>query len=342
MNVAERISTQHGTSPARMPGVDDYLTDVLSYLAASGYHFIPLTPLTHQRFNARAASHTYPSLRHILGWNVALPVSDDVQPLSASVAQANTLLGDSTPHSAVRVASLDEDLFLHFAYPTNEDNAIFFGPDTCRFVCILRQWAPETALHALTQATQKPVRILAAGCGSGTGGITAIHMLTAMAQDTELTLLDINPRALESAAINAKFAQVPATIRLSDGFQNLTSAFDLIIATPPFIEDEQERTYQHGDAQLGRSLSDQLATEVLAYLAPGGTLILNTGATIVGGSDGLLANLHTPLQQSSCNWSYAEIDPDVFGQKLDRPAYHRAERIAAIGVIATRPQQVRS
>jgi hypothetical protein len=34
------------------------------------------------------------------------------------------------------------------------------------------------------------------------------------------------------------------------------------------------------------------------------------------------------------NFGYEEIDPDVFGEELDRQAYADADRIAAVGLTA--------
>jgi hypothetical protein len=37
--------------------------------------------------------------------------------------------------------------------------------------------------------------------------------------------------------------------------------------------------------------------------------------------------------------AYTEIDPDVFGEELDRPPYDRADRIAVVGVTVDRIEQ---
>jgi hypothetical protein len=34
-------------------------------------------------------------------------------------------------------------------------------------------------------------------------------------------------------------------------------------------------------------------------------------------------------------WSYAEVDPDVFGEELETPAYADADRIAAVVLTVT-------
>ena len=342
MNAAERWNKYDEPLPATARGLDNYLLKLLCLLRASDYHFMTPTPLTHQRFIRQSVIYGRRSLRDIFGWNLGFQWSGELQPFLAVMARADVLLGNGTLRSAVRVASLDDDLFLHSSYPTNDDSAIFFGPDTYRFVRFLQQWGAVFSLPDVTCLKQKPKRVLDVGCGSGAGGIAAVRMLAAKGQETLLTLSDINPRALQFASVNAEFARLPATTVLSDGFEHLGGEFDLIITNPPYMEDEQERLYRHGGAQLGRTLSVRLATEALAHLAPGGSLVLYTGVAIVDGIDGFLADLQQPLQQSGCTWSYTEVDPDEFGEELERPAYRRAERIAAVGLIVTRPQQSRS
>ena len=39
---------------------------------------------------------------------------------------------------------------------------------------------------------------------------------------------------------------------------------------------------------------------------------------------------------AGCTMAYREIDPDVFGEELERPAYRDVERIAAIGAVFRR------
>jgi methylase of polypeptide subunit release factors len=113
-------------------------------------------------------------------------------------------------------------------------------------------------------------------------------------------------------------------------------AFDLIVANPPYLNDEEARTYRHGGGRWGEALSARILAEGLARLAPGGRLILYTGATIVAGADPLLELLQPHLEQCGWPWSYRELDPDVFGEELEQPAYRDAERIAAVALVVQR------
>jgi methylase of polypeptide subunit release factors len=312
------------------------LLDLLAEIGASGYRFITPSPLTHHRFLSHcndAGSRTH---RDIFGWNRVFH-QDDVSPfLLTTMARAGVLRTDAGYRSGVRIASIDADLFLHSTFPTTDEASVFFGPDTYRFVRFVRDFIRAHPVVRKGSVHLPPMRILDIGCGSGAGGIAAARAVIDSGRDVVLTLADISAQALAYAAVNAAFAQIPATTILSDGVGNIAGDFDLIIANPPYLHDEAKRLYRHGGARLGRALSLRLATESLDRLAPGGTLLLYTGVVIVDGVDGLLAELQMPLQQSGCHWSYAEIDPDVFGEELEQPTYRHADRIAAVGLIATR------
>lgn len=319
---------------------------LLTQIATTGYRFITPTPLTHHRFLDRCSSSETRTLRDIFGWNRVFQ-RDDVSPsMLTAMTNAGVISDDASAlsiienlRSNVRIASIESDLFLHSAFPTTDEASVFFGPDTYRFVRFVGNFFRTNCATTISHAQPRPWRILDIGCGSGAGGIVAARACANLGHDVTLTLADISAQALTFAAINAAFANITATTILSDGVHNISGDFDLIIANPPYLHDQTKRLYRHGGERLGRALSVRLATESLGRLAPGGTLLLYTGVVIVGGIDGLLAELQMPLHQSECQWSYAEIDPDVFGEELEQPAYRHAERIAAVGLIATHSKQ---
>ncbi len=39
-----------------------------------------------------------------------------------------------------------------------------------------------------------------------------------------------------------------------------------------------------------------------------------------------------------CSLRYREIEPDIYGEELEKAAYADVERIAAIGVVVEKPQ----
>jgi hypothetical protein len=90
---------------------------------------------------------------------------------------------------------------------------------------------------------------------------------------------------------------------------------------------------------LGARISIDWARAAIPKLAPGGRLLLYTGSAIVtGGRDRLREALQATAQAAGASLRYREIDPDVFGEELEKPAYREAERIAAVGAVITRPR----
>ncbi|MDB5929653.1 MAG: Protein-N(5)-glutamine methyltransferase PrmC, methylates polypeptide chain release factor [Polaromonas sp.] len=310
--------------------VPDSLVLLGCWLRQAGYAFTTVTPTTHGRVNVRRGAEVASTLRDVFGWSRPFPA--DLLPTapmvwlrdSGLVAQRGELL-----HSKVRFSTLGGQLYAHSAYPTTAADAVFFGPDTYRFAALIEA---ELARQPLPDGT----RILDIGCGAGPGGIAAA--LASPAGRTELLLADINPQALEFARANAALAGLPAVrFQQSDLYEALGDGFDLIVANPPYLLDAGERTYRHGGGPLGSGLSLRIVREGLARLAPGGRLVLYTGAPVVDGQDAFGQEAQALLRQAGCPFSYREIDPDVFGEELDAPAYRQAERIAAVALVATRP-----
>lgn len=147
---------------------------------------------------------------------------------------------------------------------------------------------------------------------------------------------DINPAALQMTVVNAACAGIAVKPALGNALRAVQGDFDLIISNPPYLEDAAQRAYRHGGAGLGRALSVRIAEEALGRLVPGGRLLLYTGVAVVGGVDAFLADIQPSLTASQFDWSYSEIDPDVFGEELDQPAYAHVDRIAAVGLTVTR------
>lgn len=325
---AQRSTQTPNTSQA------ECLLDLLRMLADSDYRFTTTTPRTHQHVIASRAAQGS-DLRDIFGWN--LPFAENVvSPAMLALMHAAEIL---RPHvtgwqSRVRVATLGSHQFLHSAYPTADPASVFFGPDTYRFVRFMRQaWAGLTMIKHLGE----PSRILDIGCGSGAGGVALASHLADAGIASEVTMNDINPLALHYTEINAQAAGIKVTTALGDSVTAVAGEFDLIICNPPYLDDTAQRAYRHGGARLGRALSVRIAAQALTRLAPGGSLLLYTGVAMVDGFDPFLAELLPLLSAASCKWEYEEIDPDIFGEELERPVYAHAERIAAVGLIATRP-----
>jgi methylase of polypeptide subunit release factors len=301
---------------------DDALLELLGALKEAEYRFIAVTPATHQRVIARHEEAR--DLRGVFGWN--LPFRQEVlpRPMLEMLRRAGTLEEhDGRLKSRLRVASLGEQLFLHSSFPTEDEDAVFFGPDTYRFASLLAEELPR--LGTVT-------RVVDIGAGSGAGGIVAAGLLPGV----KATLSDVNARALRLAAVNARHAGVEAELVEGPGLEAVAGPVDLIIANPPYVMDESDRTYRDGGGMHGAQLSLDWALEAARRLEPCGHMILYTGVAMVEGRDELKAALERKLPPLGCSLRYREIDPDVFGEELEKPPYRDVERIAAVAAVIRR------
>ena len=295
-------------------------------LQQRAYRFVAVTPATHDRVLRREAKST--SLESIFGWSRPFQPDEIENCLMELLEQADAIeFASGECKSKVRFATVGDSLFVHSAFPTTEADSVFFGPDTYRFVRFLR-----TALADIT--TRNPLRLVDIGAGSGAGGIIAAK---AIAASTDLVLADINRNALAFSAINATLNDLPKTRTIfSDVLGGVEEAADVIVANPPYLVDQDQRLYRHGGSELGTALALRIAEESMAKLVPGGRLALYSGAPIVNGHDVLLECLRPVLQLYASHFVYEEIDTDVFGEELDKPAYAHVDRIAAVGLTATK------
>lgn len=312
------------------------LVSVLRHVDDMGYRFTTTTPLTHQRLLDYRGGEPGTTLRDVFGWNLPFLAGAVAPDLLDLMTRVGILVRRGAfRKSAMRIASVDDLLFLHSAFPTTDQTAVFFGPDTYRFIRFVQSHLPTVIANA---SMDTPLRLLDIGCGSGAGGIVVARTVRRAGLAVDATLNDINPLALDISALNAQHADVSVNLALGDVLDSVVGDFDLIIANPPFLDDAQQRAYRHGGAGLGRALSLRIAADALTRLAPGGRLLLYTGVAMIEGTDPFLAELAPLLAASGCDWRYEEIDPDIFGDELLRPTYAHVDRIAAIGLVATRPR----
>lgn len=297
-------------------------------LLDDGYRFVTVSPATHQRVVDRPDRRWAVDLRDVFGWSK--PFRPDVVPqaLFELMQEAGVLepFRDGW-RSRVRLSTLNESIFVHSAYPTQAEDAVFFGPDTYRFARAIGQ-------H-LAQRTAPVRRAVDVGCGAGPGAIVVARARP----DARVWALDINRAALDATAVNAVMAATPNVIpcesNLLDGVEG---DFDLIVANPPYLNDPSQRAYRHGGGSLGAQLSISILESGVQRLAPGGALVLYTGVAIVDGTDPFLEHARAVLDGTSFAWQYEEIDPDVFGEELETPVYANTERIAAVVLTAARPR----
>lgn len=310
---------------------DAALLSLARSLQDAGYRFETVTPATQARVNARPGNERADGVAGVFGWSrpfraEALP-GDWLSRLQE--AGAVEPLGDGAWRPTLRASTLGGRLFLHSAWPTTAPDAVFFGPDTVRFVA---------AIERHLSARERPVRrAVDVGCGAGPGAIA----VAARCPDAQVFGVDINDAALRLARLNALLAGTGnVDFRRSDLLGALEGRFDLVVANPPYLLDtsaEKARAYRHGGGSLGEGLSLAIAGLAGTRLEPGGSLLLYTGSAIVDGHDHLRQAIERRLaDEAELAWTYEELDPDVFGEELDEPAYAHADRIAVVLLTVTR------
>lgn len=301
------------------------LLELLEQLRAIDYEFVTSTPSSHARVVGRSEKRRARTLRDVLGWS--LPFAPEVVPApilellhrAGVVAHAD----DGQMRATIRVSKVRESLFIHSAYPTESVDAVFLGPDSYRFANFIKDRMGRLPDGA---------RILDYGAGAGVGGISAAWGL----RDARLTLADINPKALFLASINAEAAGVGFETVQVKRPADLHDDFDLIVTHPPFMIDRDRRFYRDGGDLYGGQLSLDWVIDAMTMLRQGGKLVLHTGVSIVDGRDVFFDALRRQVPPEEWNLDYLELDPDIFGEELEQPAYAEVERIAAVGLVLER------
>jgi methylase of polypeptide subunit release factors len=301
------------------------LLELLQLLERAGYDFTAVTNATHALVVTRQNKQKAATLRDVFGWS--LPFAPDFLPaaMMSLLDEAGVLERQGELlRSGVRVARIHGQSIIHSAYPTQDRDAVFFSPDTYRFADFVR---------AELGRIPGVKRMVDLGAGPGGGSIAAAPLVP----NARITLCDINPGALRLARINARHAGVEVEI-VEGSLDAVGGAFDAVIANPPFMVDEESRTYRDGGDMHGGRMSLDWGVAAAERLSPGGRLLLYTGSAIVEGRDALREALEREMGRRGCSIRYREIDPDIYGEELEKPAYAEVERIAAVGAVVEKPQ----
>jgi methylase of polypeptide subunit release factors len=335
------------------------LLKLLGALKKEQYSFTTISPLSHLRINtrqdhprARVIDPADPqsklqSLRDVFGWSRAFEEFSFDAEILKCMREADIVKPKKTHlSSSLRVSSYhfypepitktypvlenaeQNLLFLHSAFPTTGNDAVFFGPDTYRYLNLIDQVIGQ-------RGDVTTLRMLDIGCGAGPGAI----LMARRFPKAEVFATDINHAALALAQVNAQFAETyNVRVAYSDLLTDMSGPFDVITANPPYLVDKDQRAYRHGGGPLGAELALRMLKASIRRLNPGGQFILYTGVAINDGFDAfkheVVAYLHT-LRPYKFSWRYQELDPDIFGEEMFNQAYAETDRIAAVALIVT-------
>lgn len=307
-------------STANDASADMALLDLIGLLNDHDYRFVTPTPATHARVLSRPDRRQAADLRDIFGWS--LPFAPELPPQPVlECLRAGGALREEGPmlRSRLRASTLGDDLYLHSAFPTDQEDSVFFGPDSYRFAGLIGA--------ELKACPLKPdARIADIGGGAGVGALVAARTCP----QAQVIMTDVNPKALRLARINAAAAGMEIETVEGSGLDGVAPPLDLITLNPPYIIDEAGRTYRDGGGMHGGKLSLDLTIEAMDRLADKGRVLLYTGSAILKGADPLRDALAREAEQRGLRLDYREIDPDVFGEELVKPQYRDVERIALI------------
>ncbi|MDN5351385.1 MAG: rRNA (guanine1207-N2)-methyltransferase [Clostridiales bacterium] len=129
-----------------------------------------------------------------------------------------------------------------------EETLFHFESDIGLFSKDHVDYASDLLLNAITPFSGSALDL---GCGYGPIGI-----VLAKVYGVDVTMTDVNPKALRFAAHNVALNGVEATLVESDGFEKIESSFDVIVLNPPI--------------HAGKQLIFDLYDGAYAHLVPGG------------------------------------------------------------------------
>lgn len=128
-----------------------------------------------------------------------------------------------------------------------------FFTDSGVFSKKMIDYGSQVLLNALE--VEKGGRLLDVGCGYGTLGIAL-----AKTKGLDVTMVDVNHRALDLAKKNAEKNHVSANIFQSSVYDNVEGEFDYIISNPPI--------------RAGKEIVHRIISESINHLVVGGALTI--------------------------------------------------------------------
>jgi len=241
------------------------------YLQAMRYAFAARSVAEIKEARRRAPRDS--SLIDLFGWGRAVPKSK-VPGRLHDLMYTSGVMGHGEGgmiYSRVRAATLDDMVLFHTSGPEAQRDAVFLGPDTQRFL---------DHLQSRLAGTRQLKRIVEIGCGNGAAAI----WLARRFPSAQVIGSDVNQNALMLAKVNCELAGLAnLSLRRSDILAAIEGKFDLIACNPPFVADDQDRTYRNGGGSYGMELPARIVRESVARLAPGGRLLMYTASPIVKG-----------------------------------------------------------
>lgn len=218
--------------------------------------------------------------------------------------------------SRLRIVPVYDRLFLTDAIHRSTGQTIWLGKDSIILLDALRRRLAGTRFRLGLEI----------GCGSGI--VTSF-----LADFCEHSIgTDINPRALDCAGLNAEVNHIEnVEFRLSNLYEHLPEAFDVIVSNPPhvFVPPEKRRTaiYADGGEDYGVDIPLAICEGLPQRLAAGGLALLLAGSPVVHGVDILPDRLRRRFSEAPLAF---ELQPLFNVVSAEHLAYHRACGVAYV------------
>jgi methylase of polypeptide subunit release factors len=178
-----------------------------------------------------------------------------------------------------------------------------------------------------TLTVRRPVeRALEIGTGSG------VEALLAARHAESVVATDINPRALEFAALSARLNGLELDLRLGSFFEPVEGErFDLVVANPPFvISPDTDFVFRDSDLP-GDGVCREVVRGAAAHLRPGGfaTVLCNWVCRTPEERWEPLAAWVEGLDCDALLLSHGAVDPFRYASRWNEPLRSDAQRYAA-------------
>ena len=172
------------------------------------------------------------------------------------------------PTKAMLFPCLGQLFFTDLMTQDQTDQIYWLGPDSLALARCVPRSPRQRSLDLCT--------------GSGVQAIlNASHSQQAWA-------VDINPRAVQRAKLNARFNRQRLNVVQGDLYAPVQGSFDLITANPPFVPtpDTDLQLFRPG-GESGEEITAEIIRQLPQRLNPGGLLALVSQCPIIEGSDAL-------------------------------------------------------
>jgi len=234
--------------------------------------------------------------------------------LSDRAATAGLLLPRGTRWaSRVRIVPSHGRLFVTDAIEASRSDSIWLGKDSIILIEAMRRRLAGRRLQSGLEI------------GSGSG-IVSIHL----AHFCERVLgIDINPRALDCARLNARANSLERVeFRRSDLYRDVPETFDVIVSNPPHVfiapAERATRIYADGGEDYGTSLQMAILDGLHERLNPDGVALLLLVSPVVRGLDVLPERVRSRLAERPLDF---EFEPLFNTLSVENLAYHRAQGV---------------